>query len=138
MRPLWGDEEAHTQNTKFVFEKSRSFAFTCFNALFTRRRPRTQKKVPSRRSLLHKTGGCACDERRTTTRSRELLFIFFLTGVGRPSKTENVNFSTQNHSTQNHLLLRVFFFNLVSKGRERAEREGKNRKKRTHSHAHYM
>ena len=64
--------------------------------------------------------------------------FFFLTGVGRPSKTENVNFSTQNHSTQNHLLLRVFFFNLVSKGRERAEREGKNRKKRTHSHAHYM
>jgi len=80
MRPLWGDEEAHTQNTKFVFEKSRSFAFTCFNALFTRRRrPRTQKKVPSRRSLLHKTGGCACDERRTTTR-RELLFIFFFDG----------------------------------------------------------
>ena len=79
MRPLWGDEEAHL-HTKFVFEKSRSFAFTCFNALFTRRRPQTQKKVPSRRSLLHKTGGCACDERRTTTLAQRAVVYYFFDG----------------------------------------------------------
>jgi len=98
-------KHAHTY-TKFVFEKSRSFAFTCFNALFTRRRPRTQKKVPSRRSLLHKTGGCACDERRTTTRSRELLFIFFFDG----GWTTIENRKRELFTTQNHSQLKTIFF----------------------------
>lgn len=137
MWPLWGDDEARTQNTKIVFEKSRSFAFTCLRALFTRRRPQTQKRSP--RAALFYINGWVRVRREEDDDAQRELFIFFLTGVGRPTKTENVNFSQ----------LKTIFFARVFQLGEQRERESRERGEKieksalyshqqfTHSHAHY-
>lgn len=80
------------------------------------------KKVPSRRSLLHKRVGARAT-RGGWRRAERVVYFFFWRGLDDQRKPKTWTFHNSKPSSS-----RVFF-NLVSKGRERAEREGKKSKK---------